>query len=85
MPALKGDGVVGPQHWLCDRLWEHLESWNKQARYGGGWRWERERGQVQVIKSKYRQLQVNEIMWCHLQLPALQAINLHCLGWEVAR
>ncbi|CAK9092510.1 SET domain-containing protein [Durusdinium trenchii] len=25
------DGVVGPQHWLCDRLWEHLENWNKQA------------------------------------------------------
>lgn len=51
---------------------------------GGGDR-ERERGQAQVVKSKYRQLQVNEIMWCHLQLPALQAINLHCLGWEVAR
>lgn len=29
--SLEGDGVVGPQHWLCDRLWEHLESWNKQA------------------------------------------------------
>lgn len=27
----EGDGAVGPQHWLCDRLWEHLESWNKQA------------------------------------------------------
>lgn len=27
----QGDGAVGPQHWLCDRLWEHLEGWNKQA------------------------------------------------------
>jgi len=30
-------GVVGPQHWLCERLWEHLESWHKQAG-----RWEKE-------------------------------------------
>lgn len=22
-------GPVGPQHWLCDRLWEHLENWYK--------------------------------------------------------
>lgn len=25
------DGLVGPQHWLCDRLWEHLETWYKQT------------------------------------------------------
>eukprot|EP00930_Biecheleria_cincta_P003090 TRINITY_DN104021_c0_g1_i1.p1 TRINITY_DN104021_c0_g1~~TRINITY_DN104021_c0_g1_i1.p1 ORF type:complete len:468 (+),score=100.34 TRINITY_DN104021_c0_g1_i1:77-1480(+) len=30
-------GCVGPQHWLCERLWEHLESWHKQAG-----RWEKE-------------------------------------------
>ncbi|CAE7458854.1 unnamed protein product [Symbiodinium sp. KB8] len=24
-------GLVGPQHWLCDRLWEHLQNWSKQA------------------------------------------------------
>mmetsp|Transcript_27191 Transcript_27191/g.50932 ORF Transcript_27191/g.50932 Transcript_27191/m.50932 type:complete len:481 (+) Transcript_27191:72-1514(+) len=32
--AMLGDqetGVVGAQHWLCDRLWEHLQNWSKQA------------------------------------------------------
>lgn len=29
MVASGCDGPVGPQHWLCERLWEHLESYFK--------------------------------------------------------
>lgn len=28
------EGVVGPQHWLCDRLWEHLARWYKATGRG---------------------------------------------------
>lgn len=36
-------GPVGPQHWLCDRLWEHLQKW-----YGLEGRREEQRRMIQL-------------------------------------
>lgn len=43
------DGLIGPQHWLCDKLWRHLEDWyNQMGRYEDSFK-------TKKLRSNYKQ------------------------------